>query len=78
MTRQKKEIMRQIKEIQEFIAVDEELGCGFAPAGAYDELYQQIDQLEVQLAKLSHYDSVMDMYMDTRYIDAHINELPFI
>ena len=32
MTRQKKEIIKKIDEIEMFIAADEELGCGFAPA----------------------------------------------
>ena len=58
MTRQKKEILKKIDEIQTFIAVDEELGCGFAPARFYDELYEQIWELQEQLAKLSHYESV--------------------
>ena len=55
MTRQKKEILKKIDEIQTFIAVDEELGCGFAPAGGYDELYERIWKLEEKLAHLSHY-----------------------
>lgn len=50
MTRQKKEILKKIDEIQTFIAVDEELGCGFAPAGFYDELYERIYKLEEQFA----------------------------
>ena len=66
MTRQKKEILKKIDEIQTFIAVDEKLGCGFAPAGFYDELYEQIWKLQEQLAKLSHYESVEEMMADTR------------
>lgn len=75
MTRQKKEILKKIDEIQNFIAVDEELGCGFAPAGFYDELYERIWKLQEQLAKLSHYESVEEMMADTRGCGA---ELPFL
>ena len=66
MTRQKKEILNKIWEIEEFISVDEEMGCGFAPAGAYDDLYKKIDGLQEQLAKLQHYDSVEEMMLDPR------------
>lgn len=54
MTRKKREILRRIDEIQEFIAVDEELGCGFAPVGFCDDFYQKIYELETQLAQLRH------------------------
>lgn len=70
MTRQKKEILKKIWEIEEFIATDEELGCGFAPAGFYDDLYMEISVLEEQLAELQHYDSAEDMLNDTKYMDA--------
>lgn len=76
MTRQKKEIIKRIDEIQTFIAADEELGCGFAPAGFYDDLYEQIYALETQLAHLSHYGSVEEMYMDERGCGGV--ELPFV
>ena len=66
MTRQKREILRRIDEIHEFIAVDEELGCGFAPAGFYDNLYGEIYELETELAHLSHYSSVEEMMHDIR------------
>lgn len=66
MTRQKKEIIKKITEIENFIAADEELGCGFAPAGFYDPLYGEIYTLQEELARLSHYDSVEDMLYDTR------------
>ena len=74
MTRQKKEIRKRIDEIQMFIAADEALGCGFAPAGFYDPLYEQIYALEGELARLSHYGSVEEMYMDDRGMRS---ELPF-
>ena len=66
MTRQKKEILRKIDRIEQFIACDEELGCGFAPAGFYDPLYEEIYRLQEQLARLSHYGSVEEMMMDSR------------
>ena len=66
MTRQKKEILKKIDEIERFIACDEELGCGFAPVGFYDPLYAEIYRLQEQLARLSHYASVEEMMMDSR------------
>lgn len=66
MTRQKKEIMKKIDEIDIFIEVDMELGCGFAPAGAYDDLYQQRWDLLEELAKLSHYTDATAMMYDPR------------
>ena len=66
MTRQKKEIIKKIDEMERWIAVDEELGCGFAPAGAYDEMYKEIYRLQEELARLQHYASVEDMLYDTR------------
>lgn len=70
MSRQKKEILKKNDEIQTFIAVDKELGCGFAPAGFYDELYERIWELETQLAKLSHYESVEEMLIQKQDIGA--------
>ena len=66
MTRQKKELVRKIEKINNFIMADEELGCGFAPAGFYDSLYDEIYKLEEELAELMHYSSVEEMYMDMR------------
>ncbi len=68
MTRQKKEILKKIADIEEWIAADEEMGCGFAPASFYDLLYEEIHKLEEQLAKLMHYDSVLEMYHDNRWM----------
>jgi len=66
MTRQKKELHKKIQAIEDFIAVDTELGCGFAPAGFYETLYAEINGLQEQLAQLSHYGSAVEMMMDTR------------
>ena len=80
MTRQKKEIIKKIMEIDEFIEVDTELGCGFSPAGAYSELEQMTYELQKQLAKLSHYDNVEDMMYETKnpHSKYYKEELPFI
>lgn len=77
MTRQKKEVVRKIREIEEFIEVDSELGCGFAPAGAYDNMYDEIYRLQEQLAELSHYGSVEEILYDNRGFKPDEN-IPFI
>lgn len=66
MTRQKKEIIKKVDEIYRFIAADEELGCGFAPAGFYAPLEAQADALYEELAHLRHYPDAMAMMMDPR------------
>ena len=66
MTREKKEILKKIEEIDNFIEADMALGCGFAPASFYDPLYEEIYVLEEQLAKLMHYESVEAMLHDER------------
>ena len=68
MTRQKFELEKKIYELREFIAVDKELGCGFAPPGAYDDLYSEIETMEDELAKLRHYSSASEMFNDERWI----------
>ena len=77
MTRQKKEIIKHIDEIENFIAADEELGCGFAPAGFYEPLEQEAWDLREELARLMHYDNAMEMLMDTRGC-AKDPEIPFV
>ena len=66
MTRQKKELIRKIDEIENFIAADSALGCGFAPADFYRPLEEEAYRLNEELAHLSHYDSVESMIYDTR------------
>lgn len=61
MTRQKKELLRKIHEIHMYIEVDEELGCGFAPPGAYDEAYAAIDALLNELAHLRGFNDYREM-----------------
>ena len=77
MTRQKKELMKKIAEIENFIRVDRELGCGFAPIDFYDPLYEQIYELQEELAHLSHYDSFIAMATDDRWCCEEPDELPF-
>lgn len=80
MTRQKKEIIKKIMEIDEFIEVDMELGCGFSHEGAYSELEQMTYELQKQLAELSHYDNVEDMMYETKnpHSKYYKEELQFI
>ena len=66
MTREKKHILQKIDEIDQFIETDMQLGCGVAPAGFYDPLYEEIYALEEQLAKLRHYESAEEMMHDER------------
>lgn len=66
MTRQKKEIIKKIEQIRIGIWIDEELGCGMAPPGAYDKAYQEIAKLEEELAHLMHYENANEMYFDSR------------
>ena len=76
MTRQKKEILRAIQEIDDFIAVDMELGCGFAPKDYYSDLEERRWNLLEALARLSHYSSVTEMFNDERGT-CHDDTLPF-
>ena len=68
MTRQKKELIKRINEIREFIEADEELGCGFCPVK--HPMERRLESLEDQLAKLSHYESAEEMDNDDRYMKA--------
>lgn len=73
MTRQKKELIKKIEEIDFQIWAEEKLGCGFAPAEAFEPYYEKIHKLEEQLAHLRGYRDSMEMYMDTRYMP----DMPF-
>ncbi len=66
MNREKKELLKKIEEMETWIAADIELGCGFAPPGAYDGMYQEIYRLQEKLAHLRHYKTVEDMMYDER------------
>ena len=65
-TRQKKELLKKIEEMETWIAVDTELGCGFAPPDAYAEMEEEIYRLQEKLAHLRHYKTVEEMYYDER------------
>jgi hypothetical protein len=75
MTRQKKEIIKKIEALRIGIEIDRELGCGFAPEGAYDEAYKEIHRLEDELARLMHYECEQDMFFDFRACGAE--KFPF-
>ena len=66
MNRQKKELLKKIEELETWIDIDTELGCGFAPPGAYDGIYEEIYRLQEELAHLRHYKTVEEMYYDER------------
>ena len=74
MTRQKKEILRQIDEIERDIEIDRQLAFGMAPPGAYDSMYQQIDDLWDELARLSNYESKEAMFFDERGMPGRGNQ----
>ena len=74
MTRQKKEILRAIQAIDAFIAADREMGCGFAPADAYEELEKERSVLLEDLARLSHYASAMAMLCDDSHAPSLLGE----
>lgn len=66
MTRQKKELLKKICEIEKFIFADMELGCGCAPADFYKELYEEMYKYEDELARLSHFSSAERMMWDVQ------------
>lgn len=76
MTRQKKEIIKKLDEIDNIIAAETELGCGFTPSSFYEEMEEIKFPLLAELARLSHYDSVDEMLYDDRGFTAD-PELPF-
>ncbi len=79
MTRQKKEILKRIDYLDRMMLADIELGCGFAPEGAYESTEREIDELYAELAHLRHYPDQNAMMYDERgqipyYMD---DEIPF-
>ena len=65
MTRQKKEIIKQVERVQMGMEMDDLMGCGLPPA-VYEAREQEIYGLLEQLARLQHYASVEEMLYDTR------------
>ena len=66
MTRHKKELLRQIQQMERSIETDTQLGLGYAPPGAFDRAYEKIYELREKLAHLRHYASAEEMLCDTR------------
>lgn len=66
MTRQKKEILKKIDNIELQILCDKEMGCGEAPDHFYDRLYEEQDRLFEELAHLRKYKTAWDMFYDER------------
>ncbi len=66
MTRQKKEILKQIEQMERSVQIDLQLGFGIAPAGAFDRVYEEMYKLQEDLASLRHYASAEEMFCDTR------------
>lgn len=65
MTREKREILKELYWFQDMARADEELGCGFTPPRTYDEEPRVVTLLN-RLACLRHYDSVEEMMHDER------------
>ncbi len=66
MTRRKKEILKKIEEMDAWIEMDMALGCGFAPANAYEGMEREIWRLQEQLAHLRHFETAEAMFYDER------------
>lgn len=77
MTREKKELIKKLEEIDQHIDAEIELGCGFTPDWFLEKLYALKDPILEKLAKLSHYNSVNEMLYDERQWGGIPNELPF-
>lgn len=70
MTRQKKEVLKKIQEMDREIAADRELS--FGECFAFDEQLVEFDriynELWEELARISHYGSVQEMLNDERML----------
>ena len=73
MTREKKELLKKMHELEAFIEADKELSCGCYPDDAYDGLEEELHGLYEKMAGLCHFDSVMDWMMDDRWLEAKMN-----
>ncbi len=74
MTRQKKEILKKIEEMDNWIAADIKLGCGFGNPETYTEMNEEMDRLYEQLAHLRHYNSAEEMFFDERGLEPKKDE----
>ena len=66
MTRQKRELLKRIEQMERSVDVDIQLGLGYAPANAFDRVYEEMYKLQEELAHLRHYASAEEMFCDTR------------
>ena len=66
MTRHKQHLILKIRELEQWIAADEQLGCGTVSANAYAKTEAEIHGLWEELAHLSHYESAEAMFNDER------------
>ena len=66
MTKQKRELLKRIEQMEHSVEIDTQLGFGCAPANAFDRVYEEIYKLQEELAHLRHYASVEEMHYDTR------------
>lgn len=66
MTREKREIIRRIDDLQFEMEIESQLNFGNLPEDGFEPYMREIHSLEERLSKLRHYDSVEDMYFDTR------------
>ena len=78
MTRQKKEILKRIDYLNMMVEVDMQLGCGYAPAGAYETTEREVADLYEELAHLRHYPDGNAMMYDERGQLPHYMEIPFL
>lgn len=73
MNRYKKELWKQVNAIDDHIACEIEMGCGFCPDEWIAEMESWKDPLYAKLAELSHYDSVDDFMYDVKNPLAWVN-----
>ena len=66
MTREKKEILAQIRFIEEDMIVCTQLSFGNMPSEYYNDACADIYRLEDKLAKLRHFPNADAMYNDPR------------
>lgn len=67
MTREKKEIIKKINEIQFQMQCEKSMGCGFTPSSYFEMIEQQyLDPLYEKLSILQKYNSVEAMLHDER------------
>ena len=66
MTREKKEILKKIEEMKMWIELDRQLGYGYEPLDAYDDMYLEIERLWDKLARLNGYTNREEMEHDPR------------